>query len=328
MVMAETEEKNTDFISQDDIDSLLSQDDEEDLEAETAVAEAMPEETEPAVESEASGEKKDSDFISQDDIDSLLSQAEEEDLEAENAAAEAMLAETEASDGESSKEPDQLLDGGGVEEDDEISDRVILEDVPDVPDEPDESDESDESDEPAAQKSRWGIKKLLLVASPVALIICGVLGFVFFSYLRKPADEGQQAVQSYSIARQESGKKTETVKILKEAVNLDEPAPVAAAHFIELKKFLVPAPMQRKDLTYVTADVSIELTTSSASRLIKDHSAFYRNIIYDVLKQALTVRDKSKINEISLKIAILKALNSALPERSIKDVIVSTFLMY
>ncbi len=323
--MAETEEKNTDFISQDDIDSLLSQDDEEDLEAETAVAEAMPEETEPAVESEASGEEKDTDFISQDDIDSLLSQAEEEDLEAENAVAEAMPEETEASDGESSKEPDQLLDGGGVEEDDEISDRVILEDVPDVPDEP---DESDESDEPAAQKIRWGIKKLLLVASPVALIICGVLGFVFFSYLRKPADEGQQAVQSYSIARQESGKKTETVKILKEAVNLDAPAPVAAAHFIELKKFLVPAPMQRKDLTYVTADVSIELTTSSASRLIKDHSAFYRNIIYDVLKQALTVRDKSKINEISLKIAILKALNSALPERSIKDVIVSTFLMY
>ena len=81
-------------------------------------------------------------------------------------------------------------------------------------------------------------------------------------------------------------------------------------------------------MTYVTADISIELATSSATRLIKDHSAFYRNIIYDVLKQALTVRDKSKINEISLKIAILKALNSTLPERSIKDVIVSTFLLY
>lgn len=291
----------------------------------------------------AETEEKDTDFISQDDIDALLSQAEEEELEAENTAAEAMLEETEASEDESSPETepepeteqepeieseasdaeadlDQLLDGAGVEEeDDEISDRVILEDVPDEPDEP---------DEPAAQKSRWGGKKLLLVASPVAFIICGVLGFVLFSYLGKSAEEGRQTVQSYPIARQESGEKTEPVKIRKEVVNIDAPVPVTASHFIELKKFLVPAPMQRKDLTYVTADVSIELTTSSAIRLIKDHSAFYRNIIYDVLKQALTVRDKSKINEISLKIAILKALNSALPERSIKDVIVSTFLMY
>ncbi len=218
------------------------------------------------------------------------------------------------------KKPDEV-----EEEDDEISDRVILEDVPD---EPDVLDEPDGSNEPAAQKSKRGIKKLLWVASPVALIICGVLGFSLFSYLRKQADEGQQKVQSYPIARQKSGKKTETVKILKKVLNLDAPAPVTVAHFIELKKFLVPAPTQRKDLTYVTADISIELATSSATRLIKDHSAFYRNIIYDVLKQALAVRDKSKINEISLKIAILKALNSALPERSIKDVIVRTFLLY
>lgn len=306
--MAETEEKDTDFISQDDIDSLLSQAEEEELEAENTAAEATPEETE-ASDDESSPE-------TEPDPDPDPESDPKPDSEPE--------IESEASDAE--EDLDQLLDGAGVEEeDDKISDRVILEDVPDEPDAP---DEPDESDEPAAQKSKWGIKKLLLVASPVALIICGVLGFVLFSYMRKPADEGQQTVQSYPIAQQESGKKTETVKILKEAMNLDAPAPITEAHFIELKKFLVPAPTQQKDLTYVTADISIELTTSSATRLIKDHSAFYRNIIYDVLKQALAVRDKSKINEISLKIAILKALNSVLPERSIKDVIVSTFLMY
>ncbi len=305
MVMAEIEEKDTDFISQDDIDSLLSQAEEEELEAENTAAEATPEETE-ASDDESSPE-------TEPDPDPDPESDPKPDSEPE--------IESEASDTE--EDLDQLLDGAGVEEeDDEISDRVVLEDVPDEPDAP------DEPDEPAAQKSKWGIKKLLLVASPVALIICGVLGFVFFSYLRKPANEGQQAVQSYPIAQQESGKKTETVKILKEALNIDAPAPVTDAYFIELKKFLVPAPTQQKDLTYVTADISIELTTSSATRLIKDHSAFYRNIIYDVLKQALTVRDKSKINEISLKIAILKALNSVLPERSIKDVIVRTFLLY
>ena len=295
----------------------------------------------------AKTQEKDTDFISQDDIDSLLAQAEEEQLEAENTAADAMLAETEDSDDQTlaeaevdsdsdseiasgtsgdEEDPAPVTDGVGVEEKDgAISDRVILEDVPD---EPDVSEGPGDSAPPAVQKRRWGIQKMLLAASPVVLIIFGGLGVVLFRYMGEPVDDGRQTVQSYSIAPQESGKKPETVKILKEVLNLDAPAPVTASHFIELKKFLVPAPTQRKDLTYVTADISLALTTSSATRLIKDHPAFYRNIIYDVLKQVLTVRDKSKINEISLKIAILKALNGALPERSIKDVIVSTFLMY
>ena len=276
--------------------------------------------------------------ISQEDIDALLSQAEEEELEAENSAAEAMLdeaepakdesaseAEPEASDAEEDEELEALPDDAEPDEDGEddgISDRVILEDIPDEP------DDTEELDDPPDQTGKWGIKKLLLVASPLALIVIAILGVVVFSIFRKPAGEGQRTIQTFSIVQQEPEKKTGELKVLNEVLNLDSPTASTAAHFIELKKFLVPAPTQRKDLTYVTADISIELTSSSAIRLIKDHTAFYRNIIYDVLKQALTVRDKSKINEISLKIAILKGLNSALPERSITDVIVSTFLMY
>ena len=303
-------------------------------------------------------EEKDTDFISQEDIDSLLSQAEEEEREAQDSAAEAMLAETEATEEESSpaaepeaeleaepeaesktepeaesetepeasateEDTDALGDDAELDgEDDEISDRVILEDIPDEPDDTEELE-----DEPDSE-SKWGIKKLLLVASPVVLIVLGVLGVVIYSTIRKPASEGQRTIQTFSITQQEPGNQSGAVKVLNEGLNLDSPAASMAAHFIELKKFLVSAPLKRKDLAYVTADVSIELTSSSAARLVKDHAPFYRNIIYDVLKQALTVRDKSKINEISLKIAILKALNSALPERSIKDVTVSTFLMY
>ena len=94
------------------------------------------------------------------------------------------------------------------------------------------------------------------------------------------------------------------------------------------KGFIIPAPLKRKDITYVAADISIELTTEKAVTLIKDYAPFYRNIIYDVIGDALKALDKSKISEISLKISILKALNSTVPERSVKNVIVDTFVMF
>ena len=97
---------------------------------------------------------------------------------------------------------------------------------------------------------------------------------------------------------------------------------------LTLKGFLVPAPIERKDLTYITADVSIELTHVKAVSLIKAHAPFYRNIIYEVIKKILRSLDKSKISEISLKIEILKALNGSVPERSVRDVNVDTFVMF
>jgi flagellar basal body-associated protein FliL len=149
-----------------------------------------------------------------------------------------------------------------------------------------------------------------------------------YAAIFKPARTDQPMVQSFSIHQQPSGSESASVNVLDEVVDLEEATSMATPHFVKLKGFLVPAPLQRKDLTYATVDISVKLTTSSATRLIKEHTAFYRNIIYDVLKRALTSRDKSKINEISLKIAILKAINDALPERSVKDVIVDAFIIY
>ncbi len=309
--MPETEEKDTEFISQDDIDALLSHPEEEEIEEDYTAAEEMLEDT----EGEASGDAlpPDPDQDSEPDLDAGLDSEPGIDTELNSESdREVLIAEDEV---------DEFLDDADIEEEneaEEISDRVILEDVP------------DEADDPEPEKSRWGVKRLLLVASPVVLLVCGVLGYVLFSYLHKPAELNQPTVQSFSIAPKESVKEaeTETVKIEKEVANSNQPVSVAEDHVVVMKRFLVPAPTQRKDMTYVTADLSIELATSTATRLIKDHLAFYRNIIYDVLKQALTSRDKSKINEISLKIAVLKALNSALPERSIKDVTVDAFIMY
>ena len=324
--MTEFEEKDTDFISQDDIDALPLQAEEESIEAESTDVEAE------GAEEENTGPEAEG-------VEEENTGAEAEGVEEESTGVEAVLEDREESSepetlqsvpetdsdpspaaSRSDDDVDQILDDAGIEEDGdpEISDRVILEDVP------------VEAEDPPPTTPLRVKKKLLLVAAPVVLSVCGILGYVLFSYLVKSVQPDQPMVKSFRITpnMSENGTDGDTVEGLTEVVDTDEARSVSAAHFVALKRFLVPAPARRKDLTYVTADISIQLTTSAATHLVKEHSAFYRNIIYDVLKQSLVSRDKSKINEISLKIAILKALNSALPERSIKDVIVDTFIMY
>ena len=323
--MPETEEKDTEFISQDDIDALLSHSEEEEIEEDYTAAEEMLGNTDTEGEASGDGDALPPDPDQDSEPDLTAEPDSEPGIDTELDSEPDLTAETDSEpDREvliAEDEVDQFIDDADIEEEneaEEISDRVILEDVP------------GEADDPEPEKSRWGVKRLLLIASPVILFVCFVLGYVLFSYLRKPAELNNPTVQSFSIAPKETLKEAETakVKIEKEAANSNQPVSVAGDRVVVLKRFLVPAPTQRKDMTYVTADLSIELATSTATRLIKDHSAFYRNIIYDVLKQALTSMDKSKISEISLKIAILKALNSALPERSIKDVTVDAFIMY
>jgi len=102
----------------------------------------------------------------------------------------------------------------------------------------------------------------------------------------------------------------------------------ASPRSVYLKGFIVPAPRKRKDITYVAVDVGLELTNEDAATMIKDQAPFFRSIIYDVMLKTLQSLDKSKINEVSLKLSILNGLNGELPDRSVKDVIVDAFIMY
>ena len=167
---------------------------------------------------------------------------------------------------------------------------------------------------PPKEKIRWAPQKQFWIVIGMVCTFGVAINGLLWICNRSPVDSAKPVVLSFPVVQ--------TPVVSPAATFLTSPRSVL------LKGFIVTAPLKRKDITYVTADISLELTTERAVDLIKDHAPFYRNIIYDVIHNALKALDKSKISEIGLKIAILKTLNGAVPERSVKDVIVHTFVMF
>jgi|GEM_PF-3417380 flagellar basal body-associated protein FliL len=266
----------------------------------------------------------DIDFVSQDEIDRLLSQADESpdapaEVQEDAAAPEETGAETEAgitdsdasTDGETSTEAssediDDLLEQETLEEEAGVSasvDRVILEEMPAAP-----------KEKKPRSKSIWPLHRDFWITLSVVFFMGTALNGLLWLYNKKSHKVIAPEVSFYPVIDTTVAKAPTTFR--------------RSPRAITLKRFLVPAPVERKDLTYITADVSIELTHSKAVSLIKAHAPFYRNIIYDVIKRMLGALDKSKIGEISLKMEILKALNGSVPERSVRDVNVDTIVMF
>ena len=293
-----------DFVSQDEIDRLLSEADElpdapsdapPDAPEDEADSEETAAETEVDVaDGDASTDGETSTEASSEDFDDLL---EEETVEEETAD------EDEAVD---SDDLDDLLEEETVKDETAVEasiDRVILEEVPEAP-----------KKKTPREKSIWPLHKDFWITLSAVFFLGIALNVSLWIYNKRSLQVIAPEVLSFPVLNIPIASTTFTFRMSPRAITL--------------KGFLVTAPVERKDLTYITADVSIELTHSKAVSLIKAHAPFYRNIIYDVIKKVLGALDKSKISEISLKIEILKALNGTLPERSIRDVIVDTFVMF
>ncbi len=350
--MPDDSETDIEFVSQDEIDRLLNQEDatseedaasaastpgEADLNEESASGEnaaAAASTSKEAAESDDSsasenGAESQTDDASVDaepetdraaddtpdppsaeniDLDEILEVESEMDDQPSDDESEADSPGGEDSEPASSEDTDidELLDAETDIDDTEMEetiDRVILEDVPEAP----VSKAHRHNHILALRKDFW-----------ITLALVCMLGSGFNLLLwrhNKSSLEGvEPRVLSFPVV--------DTAAVAGPLTFRDNP------RAITLKGFLVPAPIKRKDLTYVTADVSIELTHLKAVSLIKVHAPFYRNIIYEVIKNTLRSLDKSKISEISLKIEILKALNGSVPERSVRDVNVDTFVMF
>lgn len=182
-------------------------------------------------------------------------------------------------------------------------DRVILEEVPKA-----------QATKASRRKHMWALQRDFWITLSVVCILGTALNMLLWVRSKSSLRVIEPKVHSFPVVETAANTAPVTFR--------DNP------RAITLKSFLVPAPIKRKDLTYITADVYVELTHAQAVSLIKAHAAFYRNIIYEVIKGVLSSLDKSKINEISLKIEILKALNGSVPERSVRDVSVDTFVMF
>ncbi len=289
-----------DFVSQDEIDRLLNQADElPDAPPDAPEDEAASEET--AAETEV--DVADGDASTDDETSTEASSEDSDDLLEEETVEEETADEHEAID---SDDLDDLLEEETVKDETAVEasvDRVILEEVPEAP-----------KKKTPREKPIWFLHKDFWITLSAVFFLGTTLNGSLWMYNKRSLRVISPEVLSFPVVNTPMATAPTTFRMSPRAITL--------------KGFLVPAPVERKDLTYITADVSIELTHSKAVSLIKAHAPFYRNIIYDVIKRVLGDLDKSKISEISLKIEILKALNGSVPERSIRDVIVDTFVMF
>lgn len=178
------------------------------------------------------------------------------------------------------------------------------------PDEPDEG--AAVSDEGTREGRRSWYKSKILWISACALLFLAVAVLTFYFYYR-PADNDipKPVVLSFPVGPSSGN-----------------PASSAAAQaltIVTLDGFFVPAQPDREDITYLTADISIELAQDAASAHIKKYEPFFRKIVYDALGGVIRAEEESKFDQLSVKKAIRKALNDVLPERPVKRVDFKTF---
>ena len=330
---AVSEASESDLISQDDIDALLGGSAPEDQSVDED-AEALPDETlisqddidallsgaGGGEEEQPASEPEEEVLISQDDIDNLLQESGElspvEDEEPEQLITQddidKLLSDEptpddarsvdEADDVESlvsQDEIDKLLNADVEEVGDvagEVSDQVILE----------KGDQNDDE--------KRGIRKLLTskifiggLAAVFILIVVGVSVKVFMG----PPDK--KIVDTEVVDEEPQDELAETEQPEEEfAEDLADSSFIA----VEMKDFVVPAPLSLKGVSYISLDISLEIVDVT-SNPIKGYEPFFRNIIYEVLNSALTLQSESGIIEADLINMIKRALDDALSEGSI-----------
>ena len=74
----------------------------------------------------------------------------------------------------------------------------------------------------------------------------------------------------------------------------------------------------------ITAHVSITLRDVASADLIRKNKTFFRGIIYNTVLEALVPKEQKKsVNELILTSGIKTALNKALPESSVQQVVLN-----
>jgi len=242
------------------------------------------------IEEDGTGNEPDSDeddaIIPQGDIDQLLQDAIEEEG-----------ASTSGTDSDSGSDP-----GAGKDED--LSDKVILEEADDIKSDADK-EEVKESGDPRV-KSRF----LLIGASIAGFIVMALAGG--FLYLQMKSDPAVEPVTAVDVEEQQVSA-------------IPMPVPIADATSLNMEGFIVLAPGSSKNIVFLKADVSVEFEDQASLSGIKKHEAYFRYLIYNELKEALTLPDASKISETMLIRRITRTLQKTLPDQAIVGVAFKRF---
>jgi hypothetical protein len=129
--------------------------------------------------------------------------------------------------------------------------------------------------------------------------------------------------------------KSRSGKIAPKAVVLTFPIPKAASQTVTAKMvgntsvampgFLVLAPADNKDMTCLSADVLLDFSDTDTLRRIKENEGVIRNIIYNVMNDALLSSNKNLMEKSNMALAVREALGRVVQREMIRTVTFEKF---
>jgi len=293
------------LIDQGELDQLLKDFEKKDSQ-ETEDEKSAPE----SGDEESKNIDEDTVLVSQDEINKLIGDIRDEPDPEETGQEDPLEhAKSDDVDAISQDDIDALLKIPEEESDED------LEDIPDV-DNSDkvilEAEKEDEAGEEAQKiiEKKW-YKNRYVIAGAASFFIISCTSLFLYTFLTPEADE-------------------ETKKIMPSASlgpNVQEsvgPSVSKTDNLVNLKDFIVMAPLDRKDITLITTHVSITLKDEVSADLIRQNKAFFRGIVYNTVRKSLVPEEQKKtVNELILTSGIKVALNKALPEASVQKVVLN-----
>lgn len=278
-----------DDVTQEDIDALLQESDEEE---------------------DLMGDEEDI-LISQDDIDTLLMAADQED---EDVLGDMMGDDMDAGMDDDYEDED-ILDMEGEADTGSRGDQVVLEGGDDA--------KPDEGGSKASEK-RWKnlFKSKLVIAAASAILVLGIsvpsVYFLFFSH--DPAQIPEK--MPVPMTMEAPGRDIEVA-----SVNIDTQAmpEVKKSGNIILTDFVVLASDQSKDMAYVTVDISIDYSDQRAYHEINNNLSFYRDLIYESIQKNLVWEKRNEVTEADLIWGVETTLKKVLPSNYIERISFKSF---
>ncbi|MBF0230004.1 MAG: hypothetical protein HQK63_10550 [Desulfamplus sp.] len=254
-------------------------------------------------------------IISQDDIDALLSGSDEED--------EDILADMEMDeDLKSASVPVQNI-SSGLPEDDNA--QVVLEEE----DEP-ETTLADGTVRQLADlmeiaedkpKKKSSLLKIIIIILLILTLIAGSVAGLYFMFFKEKVDALLRASQPKSTVQVQ-----ENVLVKQEAPEMTiQESQELTPGTLNLENFIIFTPERQDGVTYISLDVSIEYSHSTAFDAINSKLPYYRGIIYDVINNAIKSDKGDKLTESELLEIVKNALKQALPDVKLNKIVFVNF---
>ncbi len=362
---SQEDEEYPNFISQEMLDGLLKEAEQEEPDVASGSEEAQAKTDEGDVEglvsqsdiddllkdvNEDGGDQEGEDdegLVSQSDIDDLLKDVNEEGGDQEGEDDESLVSQSDIDD--LLKDAGELEDESFNEEDDDES-LVTQEDIDDMvtafrEEEEEETsgdttvegeqndtvilEESDSTIDASGEelgkgKRPWYVSKIVAACSAAALVLI-ITSISLFILLRSSDDESKRAEAVAPVNEYDSGPSpgmpdpgSGMPGVVEERV---------AGTSIVLEGFIIMAPADKKGVTYMTADLSIDLKERVFAKRVEKHKSFFRSIVYEVLNNAIIAKESSKITEDDLAADIIKAFENALMKDSVNKVLFDKFAL-